>query len=368
MIETLSNMPREGKIGGFLMQPYRSSTARPISATRVLITGGAGFIGSHVAECLIRNGAIVSILDNLNDFYPRVQKERNLAAVRKVGPYEFFCCDVRRESAVNAVFAQAHPQFVIHLAALAGVRPSLESPREYEDVNVAGTIALLEVCRRHRTEKFIFASSSSVYGQRSGLPFSEEDVSIEPLSPYAATKIAGEVWSGVYSRLYGIKSICLRIFSVFGPRQRPDLAIHKFVSRIDAGSPVSIYGDGSAARDYTYIDDVVAAFMGALGHEPRTVDNRIFDIFNIGSSNPIPLCTVIDRVECVLGKTAVRHYEPAHAADLPRTWANIAKAKQLLGYYPRVSFDEGLQRFAAWYRSQSGENPVSDPVIRTPRP
>jgi UDP-glucuronate 4-epimerase len=319
---------------------------------RVLITGGAGFIGSHLAESLVRDGAKVSILDNLDDFYPQELKQQNLSAIRELGHFDFYWCDVRRDSDVKTVFAEVRPQIVIHLAAHAGVSPSLKAPRDYEDVNVGGTIAVLESCREYKIGRFIFASSSSVYGASNALPFSEDHATAAPVSPYGATKVAGEVWTATYSRLYGIESICLRIFSAYGPRQRPDLAIHKFFSLIEAGLPLPIYGDGDAARDYTYVDDVVAGIVGALSYEPTRARGAALGAFNIGGCKPIAVRELVTEIESLVGKAALPLYKPARLGDAPMTWANISKARRFLNYSPRVSLREGLKRFSKWYRSR----------------
>src|SRR5271165_1410282 len=225
---------------------------------RVLLTGGAGFIGSHVAEALIRSEALLWIADDLNDFYSPDRKKSNLAEVRRVGEYEFTTLDIRDRGSLRTVAEAARPDVIVHLAARAGVRPSLADPFLYEQVNIAGTLNLLELAREFGVRKFVFGSSSSVYGVADQVPFSESNLALKPISPYAASKLAGEMLCFTYSHLYHLPALCLRFFTVYGPRQRPDLAIHKFTSLIEAGKPIPVFGDGSSGRDYTYVDDIVA--------------------------------------------------------------------------------------------------------------
>jgi UDP-glucuronate 4-epimerase len=314
---------------------------------KVLITGGAGFIGSHVAERLLRQGHTVAIIDELNDFYSPAVKRANLVEVTSVGPVAFFEGDIAEETIVNRVFFEFAPDAVIHLAARAGVRPSLERPILYEHANVRGTMVLLEACRRAKVQKFIFASSSSIYGIANRVPFSEADHINLPVSPYAATKIAGEKICFTYSHLYKLSVVCLRFFTVYGPRQRPDLAIRKFVEHIDGGNPISVFGDGSSARDYTYVEDTVSGVMAALCYDCS------FDVFNLGNSHPISLLEMIRTIEQALGKQARIEWKPDQPGDVPITCADITKATELLRFAPATPFSTGIRKFVDWYRSRT---------------
>lgn len=322
----------------------------------ILVTGGAGFIGSHLSERLLREGHNVSILDDLNSFYPRSVKEANLAAVRRHGPFAFYYGDISDDARVREVFEASHPDAVVHLAARAGVRPSLEQPLLYGQVNVQGTITLLEACRRQGVRKFVFASSSSIYGIANRVPFREDDAVNMPVSPYAATKIAGEKLAFTYSHLYGLKVVCLRFFTVFGPRQRPDLAIRKFSTMIDRGQPIPVFGDGSSGRDYTFVADTVQGIMGALAYDCA------YDVFNLGNSAPVRLIDLVRTIEAALGKKAEIEWLPDQPGDVPITYADISKAQKLLGYNPKTSFREGIDSFLSWYfeqQRQEAERPVA---------
>jgi len=306
----------------------------------ILVTGGAGFIGSHLTERLIREGHRVSILDDLNDFYPPAMKLENLSGFRQL--VSFYQDDICNQSEVRRIFETERPRAVIHLAARAGVRPSIRQPLLYEKVNVRGTLTLLDAAREYGVEKFVFASSSSVYGVSSRLPFAEDDPLHSPISPYAATKIAGEKMCYTYSHLYGMQTACLRFFTVYGPRQRPDLAIRKFVQMIREGRPISIFGDGSSRRDYTFVDDIVQGIVAALHYDCR------YEVFNLGNSHPIPLRTLIDLMEQTLGVRARITYLPDQPGDVPVTYADITKSQRLLQYQPLTPFSEGLAKFIAW--------------------
>jgi UDP-glucuronate 4-epimerase len=313
---------------------------------RILLTGGAGFIGSHVAEALLRRGAALSIVDSLDHFYSPTWKKGNLEDVRRTGRFEFFERDICELEMMRETVAATRPDVIIHLAARAGVRPSIEQPRLYEHVNVAGTVNLLELCREFRVEKFIFGSSSSVYGMSSRAPFSEEQPQLHPISPYAATKLAGELFCYTYAHLYALPAICLRFFTVFGPRQRPDLAIHKFVARIERGEPLPIFGEGETGRDYTYVDDIVAGVLAAVDYTPRSVDGAPFDVFNLGNSHPVKLMELVDLIEKVTGKRAIREHKDQQPGDVPLTWADISKAGRLLGYRPQTASESLLRGIA----------------------
>lgn len=317
----------------------------------VLLTGGAGFIGSHLAEALLRRGAHVHIVDNLDSFYPSHWKEANLEDIRRVGAYEFYPLDICEREPLREVMALVRPDAVIHLAARAGVRPSIEQPCLYERVNIAGTLNLLELCRQFQVKKFIFGSSSSVYGATSRAPFSEDQAELHPISPYAATKLAGEMLGYTYAHLYGLAVICLRFFTVYGPRQRPDLAIRKFTELIEAGKPVPIFGDGSSARDFTYVKDIVAGVLAAVDYGLQAAcGGTPFEVFNLGNSHPVKLIALVELLERVTGRTAIRDWRPAEPGDVPLTWANVSKASHLLGYEPRTPLEEGVISFVNWYR------------------
>jgi UDP-glucuronate 4-epimerase len=317
----------------------------------IAVTGAAGFIGSHLAEQLQREGHRVWAIDDLNDFYAPGLKLKNLNDVLSHGCAEFVHTDVRDADRISELFRAVRPDAVCHLAARAGVRASLEEPLLYESVNVAGTISVLEASRRAGVRKFIFASSSSVYGIAERAPFCESDCIEKPISPYAATKVAGEKMCFTYHHLYNLPVICLRLFSVYGPRQRPDLAIHKFTESISSGSPVPLYGNGSAGRDYTHVGDVVRAIVSGLNY------NCNFDVINVGSCRPIPTIEVIRTIEAVVGRRAVIERLPAHAGDVPLTFADIQKARTKLNYEPKISFEYGISDFVNWRRQQNDGPP-----------
>ena len=323
----------------------------PDAARKILLTGGAGFIGSHLAEALVRGGAKLTIVDSLDPFYSPAWKRANLEDVRRAGRFDFTEADICHAPRVRELFRAFRPDTVIHLAARAGVRPSIEQPQLYERVNVSGTLNLLDLCREFRVQNFIFGSSSSVYGASSKAPFVENEMNLQPISPYAATKIAGEMLCCTYAHLYPISMISLRFFTVYGPRQRPDLAIHKFTALIEAGKPVPVYGDGSAGRDYTYVTDIVAGILGALEFTPPVVDGARFEIFNLGNSHPLTLNEMISAIEKATGHKAKRSPQPMQPGDVPLTWADLSKSKAALGYAPTITFEEGLQSFLDWYRS-----------------
>lgn len=318
---------------------------------RILLTGGAGFIGSHVAEALLRRGVQLWILDSLDEFYSPAWKKTNLENIRRVGRYEFFQVDICDTGPLREILERARPEVVIHLAARAGVRPSIEQPHLYERVNVAGTLNLLEKCRQFSVRKFLFGSSSSVYGATSRVPFSENQLELRPVSVYAATKLSGEMLCYTYAHLFALPVICLRFFTVYGPRQRPDLAIHKFTALIEAGKPVPIFGDGLAGRDYTWVSDIVAGVTAAIDYEPHPVDGVPFEVFNLGNSRPVRLSEMVQLLERIIGKKAILQRNPLQPGDVPLTWADISKACRLLGYRPGMPLEKGLEQFVAWYRT-----------------
>jgi len=317
---------------------------------RVLLTGGAGFIGSHVAEALLRRRVRLWIVDNLNEFYSPASKKANLEEIRRVGSFEFFQVEIGDKDCLRDAFERARPDVVIHLAARAGVRPSIEQPHLYEQANVTGTLNLLEMCRQLPVRKLLFGSSSSVYGATSQVPFTEDQVELRPISVYAATKLAGEMLCYTYAHLFRLPVICLRFFTVYGPRQRPDLAIHKFTALMEAGKPVPIFGDGSAGRDYTWVYDIVAGVLAAVDHEPRPAGGVPFEVFNLGNSHPVKLAKLLELLEGITGKKAIVERHSAQPGDVPLTWADISKAGHLLGYRPGMSLEKGLEQFVAWYR------------------
>jgi len=302
-----------------------------------------------VAEELIRRGTKLSIVDSLDSFYSPSRKQLNLQEIRKTGTYDFFQADVRDIDALRKLAEQVQPEIVIHLAARAGVRPSIEQPALYESVNVAGTVNLLEVAREFKVQRLILGSSSSVYGITNNVPFCEDDLKTRPISPYAATKLAAELMCYTYAHLYGLTMICLRFFTVYGPRQRPDLAIHKFTALIESGKRIPVYGDGSMGRDYTYVDDIVAGVVASLEYAPESAVP--FEVFNLGNSHPVRLAELITQLEEATGKKALQERLPDQPGDVPMTWASIDKAKRLLGYLPKTSMEQGLRRFVDWYRS-----------------
>lgn len=310
-----------------------------------LVTGGAGFIGSHVCERLLHSGHAVCAFDDLNDFYDPQIKRRNVRELQALAkPFEFIHGDVSDRAALNELFESVKFDQVIHLAARAGVRPSLEEPALYQRVNVEGTTHVLEAARRTGVSKITIASSSSVYGVNSKVPFAESDPIFHPISPYAASKLACEALGHVYHHLYGMDIAMLRFFTVYGPRQRPDLAIYKFAKLISAGKPIPVFGDGSTARDYTFVSDTVS---GVIACTERTFG---FEIFNLGESQTVTLTRLIEVLETVLGKKAVIDRQPPQPGDVPITFADISKARARLGYNPEVKIEQGITVFVDWFR------------------
>ena len=314
----------------------------------VLITGGAGFIGSHLSEWLLRRDSSVLCLDNFDNFYDPNLKIKNAERVRKAFPnrFELITGDVRNPDHLSEIFKGHRIDSVIHLAARAGVRPSLAEPLLYEDVNIRGTVSLLEACRSHGIHRFVFASSSSVYGENQRIPFSERDLDIQPVSPYGATKRAGELLCYTYSHLYGMNISCLRIFTAYGPRQRPEMAIHKFTRLIDQGERIPMYGDGSYRRDYTYIDDLIEGIVAAMDHL------KGFEIYNLGESQTTSLRELILLIEKALSKKATVEKLEVQPGDVSVTYADITKARARLSYRPKVKIEEGIERFVQWYRTE----------------
>ena len=311
-----------------------------------LVTGGAGFIGSHLCERLLREGAHVVCLDNFDAYYDPATKIKNVEGLAGKFPnqFELVTGDIRNRDHLHEVFSKNRVDLVVHLAARAGVRPSIADPLLYQDVNIRGTIVLLEACREFRIKNFIFASSSSVYGESQRVPFSEEDLHIQPISPYGATKQAGELLCYCYHHLYGMNIACLRIFTAYGPRQRPEMAIHKFTRLIDQRERIPMYGDGSSRRDYTFIDDLIEGILGVVNR------HRGFEIYNLGESQTTSLKELIELIEEALGEKANIEMLEAQAGDVSITYADISKARRMLGYQPKVNMREGIERFVAWYK------------------
>jgi UDP-glucuronate 4-epimerase len=313
---------------------------------RILVTGGAGFIGSHLVEKLLAAGHDVAILDDFNDFYDPQIKRENVSAVSE--DIAIHHVDLRDSTAVRNVFHREKFEAIAHLAARAGIRPSIQHPQLYYDTNVTGTLHLLDAARMTGVERFIFASSSSVYGISKTVPFSEDQHLTQTLSPYAATKIGGEFLCSTYSHLYQMQVVALRYFTVYGPRQRPDLAIHQFTRRIYAGQSIDQFGNGTTRRDYTYIDDIIQGTMAALKYE-----GPLFDIFNLGESDTIQLKDLIAAIENALGKKAKINRLPEQPGDMPLTCADISKAKKLLRYNPATRLSDGLPQFIDWFLKRS---------------
>lgn len=312
----------------------------------ILVTGGGGFIGSHVCAKLLSEGHSVGIIDDLNDFYDPEIKRANLE--RMLGAANFVHGDIRSEEDVERAFQETAPEIVIHLAARAGVRPSIQEPKLYIETNISGTFHILEASRKGGVEKVVFGSSSSVYGVNRKVPFAEDDLIQSTISPYAMTKLAAEQLCSNYVHLYGLSCICLRFFTVYGPGQRPDLAIHKFTERIHRGIPIEMYGDGSTARDYTYVDDIVDGVMASIQFQKSK-----FEIFNLGESQTVRLRDLIELISVALGKEALVKQLEEQPGDVPLTFADISKAQDLLGYRPKTKISEGVPRFVDWYLANS---------------
>ncbi len=311
----------------------------------ILITGGAGFIGSHLVDRLLAEGDWrITVIDDLNDFYSPEIKRVNIAGHLTNADYRLVEADIRDTGALAEVFANAGFDVIVHLAARAGVRPSLSQPRLYFETNVTGTLNLLELARIHQVTQFVFASSSSVYGINCKMPFSEDDRIHQPISPYAATKAAGELLCHTYSYLHGIRTIGLRFFTVYGARQRPDLAIHKFAKLISEDKPIQMFGDGTTRRDYTYIDDIMQGVRASIDY-----DASMHEVFNLGESQTIELRELISLLEQALGKTAIIDHQPMQPGDVPCTFADIAKARKLLNYDPSTKIADGIPKFVDWF-------------------
>ncbi len=315
---------------------------------RILITGGAGFIAYHLAARLQDEAREVYLLDNFNTFYDPALKRKNVRDLQARGHVRLFETDILDVTGLRRVFQEVRPEGIVHLAALAGVRPSLENPRIYSDVNVTGTVNLLQLAREFETGSFIFGSSSSVYGGSERVPFSEDDPVDCPVSPYAATKRAGELLCHTWACNYAMRITCLRFFTVYGPRQRPEMAIHMFARLIQEGKEIPVFGDGESRRDYTYVDDIISGIVSALRVNPP------FEIINLGESRTTTLLALISELETAMGKKAPRRFCPNQPGDMQITYANIDKARRILGYRPTTPIEEGIRKFVDWYLRDVG--------------
>jgi UDP-glucuronate 4-epimerase len=314
---------------------------------RILITGGAGFIGFHVATRLLSLGHEIALLDNFNEFYDPVIKRKNVKDIQAQGPATLFEADILDVQALGRAFERTQPQAVVHLAAWAGVRPSIQRPDLYSQVNVTGTVNVLERARHFKVETLIFGSSSSVYGGSQRVPFREDDPVDRPISPYAATKRAGELLCHTYAHNFSMNITCLRFFTVYGPRQRPEMAIHKFARLIMDGEEIPVFGDGRSQRDYTYIDDIVDGVAASLCVIPG------YEILNLGESQTVMLLELVALLESALGRKARIRFQPAEPGDMPITCADVTRAQQLLGYKPKTPIHEGIGQFVDWFLQMS---------------
>jgi UDP-glucuronate 4-epimerase len=312
----------------------------------ILITGGAGFIGSHLVDRLLTEGEWrVTVVDDFNNFYDPTIKRENVRAHLRNSAYELHEVDIRDRLTLKEVTAGKRFDCIVHLAARAGVRPSLTQPLLYSETNINGTLNLLELAREHNVKQFVFGSSSSVYGANAKVPFSEDDPAFHPISPYAATKGAGELLCHTYSHLYDMRCVCLRFFTVYGARQRPDLAIHKFARLISEGKPIPVFGDGTTRRDYTYIDDIVGGVRAAIDYAESN-----YEVINLGESRTVELRELISLLEKELDQHAVIDWQPLQPGDVPQTFADITKAKRLLSYNPQTQIEEGIHHFVDWFQ------------------
>lgn len=319
----------------------------------VLVTGGAGFIGSSLCDKLLEQGNKIIVIDNFNNYYDPLIKKNNINEVienmskNNISEDNFLVLegDIRDKNFLESVF-ENNIDIMVHLAAMAGVRPSIENPELYYDVNIMGTLNLLEKCKQKKINKVVFASSSSVYGNNKKVPFSVEDSVDGPISPYAATKKSGELLCHTYHHLYNVNFACLRFFTVYGPRQRPDLAIHKFIRLIKQGEPIPFYGDGTTSRDYTYIDDIVNGIISAINFVDT--DKKVFEVFNIGGDKTVTLKEMVETIEKTLSKKAILNKMPMQPGDVDRTCADISKSTRMLDYCPKTRFSNGIQKFVNW--------------------
>lgn len=320
----------------------------------ILVTGGAGFIGSHLVERLLNEGDWqITVVDNFNDFYSPEAKRANVSAFLSHQNFTLREIDICDAENLREVFAETEFDVIVHLAARAGVRPSLSEPKLYAETNINGTLNLLELAREFAVEQFVFGSSSSVYGINSKVPFAEDDKISQPISPYAATKAAGELLCHTYSHLYPIRTVCLRFFTVYGARQRPDLAIHKFARLISDNQPIEMFGDGTTRRDYTFVDDIIQGVRAAIDYRETP-----HEIFNLGESDTVELCELITLLEKNLDKKAVIERKPMQPGDVPQTFADITKARKLLDYNPTTKIEEGIRKFVEWFNGENAKKQI----------
>ncbi|HKO97206.1 MAG TPA: GDP-mannose 4,6-dehydratase [Pyrinomonadaceae bacterium] len=317
----------------------------------ILVTGGAGFIGSHLVDHLLaENSWQVSVVDDFNDFYDPKIKRANVKRHEGNSNYLLFEGDIRDKQALARMFGENQFDSIVHLAARAGVRPSLQDPLLYSETNVDGTVNLLQLAKEHGIKEFVFGSSSSVYGINAKVPFSEEDPIRQPISPYAATKGAGELLCHTYTHLYGIRCVCLRFFTVYGPGQRPDLAIHKFARLISQGKPIPVFGDGSTRRDYTFVDDIISGVRASIEYVADPSKSE-YEVINVGESRTVELRELIELLEKELDMKAKIDRQPLQPGDVPQTFADISKARRLLGYNPQTQIEDGIKRFVEWFKN-----------------
>ncbi|MFT3744228.1 MAG: GDP-mannose 4,6-dehydratase [Pyrinomonadaceae bacterium] len=313
----------------------------------ILVTGGAGFIGSHLVDRLLNEETWnITVVDDFNDFYDPQIKRANVTEHLKNENYRLIEADIRDDAKLAEIFAETKFDVIAHLAARAGVRPSLSEPKLYMETNINGTVNLLELAREHGIKQFVFGSSSSVYGVNEKVPFAEDDPIFQPISPYAATKAAGELICHTYSHLYDIRTVCLRFFTVYGARQRPDLAIHKFSKLISEGKAIQVFGDGSSRRDYTYVDDIIQGVRAAIDYDKST-----HETFNLGESQTVTLSELIELIERSLDMPAIIDRQPWQPGDVPATFADISKSRELLNYNPTTKIQDGIPKFVEWFRS-----------------
>lgn len=315
----------------------------------ILITGGAGFIGSHLVDRLLAEGGWrITVVDDFNDFYDPAIKRANVSARLSNPDFKLVEADIRKQEALSQAFSETNFDCIVHLAARAGVRPSLKEPRLYVETNINGTLNLLELARAQGVKQFVFGSSSSVYGLNAKLPFSEDHPVFNPISPYAATKAAGELLCHSYAHRYDMRIVCLRFFTVYGARQRPDLAIHKFAQLINDGQPIPVFGDGTTRRDYTYIDDIIAGVRAAIDY-----DQSNYEVINLGESRTVELRELISLLEKALDRHAEIDRQSLQPGDVTQTFADITKARRLLGYDPQTQIEEGIRKFVEWFRERN---------------
>lgn len=310
----------------------------------IVVTGGAGFIGSHLADRLLAEGHSVTNIDNFDPFYDETIKRKNIEGHLEYNTYSFYEADIRDKETLDKAITK-EVDVIVHLAAKAGVRPSIEDPIAYQEVNVTGTQNMLEVAREKGIKQFVFASSSSVYGKNPNVPWKEEDAVLQPISPYASTKVSGELLGHVYSHLYDIRFLALRFFTVYGPRQRPDLAIHKFLKLMSEGKEITLYGDGSTRRDYTYIEDIINGIMAAIQYK-----DSMYEVVNLGNNQTVELLELVEAIEKASGITARKTFGPEQPGDVKQTWADVEKAKDLFSYSSSFDIDQGLSNFFNWYK------------------